>query len=44
MAGYYSFSTLDHLGGEWVGIMPSDEPPPARSPEKELSPRPWGEN
>lgn len=43
MAGYYQLSTLDHLGGEWVGIMPSDEPPPAWSPEKEPSPRPWGE-
>ena len=43
MAGYFSLSTLDHICGEWVGIMPSDEPPPAWSPEKEPSPRPWGE-
>ena len=33
MAGYYMLSTLYHLYVcECVGIMPSDEPPPAWSP------------
>ena len=33
MAGYYMLSTLNHLCVcECVGIMPSDEPPPAWSP------------
>ena len=39
MAGYYMLSTLYHLCVcECVGIMPSDEPPPAWSP----SPPPGG--
>ena len=33
MAGYYILSTLYHFCVcEYVGIMPSDEPPPAWSP------------
>ena len=31
MAGYFTLSTLNHRGGEWVGNQPSEEPPPAWS-------------